>query len=216
MAARRYGGVFGMLAAVVAVLAAGCSPDAMVNQKPLAELMRMRLEAQPVTIGTSLSQMARVYQTSAAFVRRLNAGNPCLGETDVIVREGVLLFPRVSCDATVEPRRKQVRVSCGIILLRVYPCRLGPRAAAVPQGGYLVEKKSRLREDAEANYLGTRLIQMGGGFLIHGGAPPLPKDKARYDDDAVGAEACYQLQDAHVEELYDLLEQGGSVRIEVE
>jgi hypothetical protein len=207
-----------LAAAIMAAAASawGCSGAAAVNAKPLAEVIMHRLEPQSVTVGTSLLQMAMVYQTSPALIRRLNPGNPAIGEGDNIVADGTVLMPRVSCDAMVSLRKRTVTVSCGLTTVRVYPCRFGPRAARLTPGTYILERKLRIKPGAEENYLGTRLVEMGHGFIIHGGAPERGPGEVRYKDTAAGVETCLQLSNSDVEELYDLLEKSATITVDVE
>ena len=202
------------LACAAVLAAAGCSQTG-VNTQPLVKLLRSRLEPQAVTPGTSLATMCRLYQASPGLVKRLNAGNPVLGRGDTIGRGGLLLMPRVSIDVILDYRAGHLRVSCGTILLRVYPYRLGPKAKALMPVSFFVKSKMRRKSDTDDfPHLGTRAIALTGGLVIHGGAPEIDPTASRYREKAAeGADSCIQLSNRNVEELYDLLERDATIMV---
>jgi len=202
-----------LVAALAAVLAAGCTSQMSVNEQPLAQVLAFRLEAQEVTPGTSLSKMCRVYNASEGLVRRLNSASRLLGRGDTITGTGTILLPRVSCDVVLDIRRKLLKVTSGTTVIRVYPVRFGPRAAQLRASYYIVERKlKRKAGEQKYPYLGTRAIYMRGGLVIHGGAPEVDPLVTRYEEDTVKAQgACVQISNKNVEELYDLLEKSATV-----
>ncbi|MFH0938265.1 MAG: L,D-transpeptidase family protein [Planctomycetota bacterium] len=169
--------------------------------------------------GEVLERIVRKYKVNQGQGKRINRLNDKL-----TVRYGQTL-KLLPGDVLYKVNRSRLTGTLYIdsVFIRRYPVGIGP-GNATPRGSYIVEKKvmnpdwyyngKRLPFGDPANILGTRWMGFaasdnggqGGGLGVHGTSLP---------ESVPGRESkgCIRMLNKDVEELYDLMPQGGKVEI---
>ena len=169
--------------------------------------------------GEVLERIAKKYKVNQGQVKRINRLNDKL-----TVRYGQVL-KMLPGDVVYKVNRGRLTGTLYIdgVFVRRYPVGIGP-GNATPRGSYTVEKKvvnpdwyydgKRLPFGDPANILGSRWMGFaagdnggqGGGLGVHGTSLP---------ESVPGRESkgCIRMLNKDVEELYDLMPQGGKVEI---
>ncbi|MCY3023309.1 MAG: L,D-transpeptidase family protein [Planctomycetota bacterium] len=170
-----------------------------------------------VDVGDGVEKIARKYKVNQGQIKRINRLNDKL-----IVRLGqtVKMLPG---DVVYKVDRTRLTGTLYIdgVFIRRYPVGIGP-GNATPPGSYAVANKvvnpdwhvdeKRIPFGDPANILGTRWMGLDpfacvqAGLGIHGTSLP---------DSVPGraSKGCVRMLNKDVEELYDLMPQGGTVRI---
>jgi len=167
--------------------------------------------------GDGVERIAKKYKVNQGQLKVLNRLND-----KMIVRQGQTL-KMLPGDVLYKVNRTKLTGTLYIdgVFIRRYPVGIGP-GDATPVGAYVVERKTtnpdwyydgkRIGYGDPQNILGTRWMAFAGtdthgaGLGIHGTSLP---------DSVPGRESkgCVRMHNPDVEELYDLMPQGGKVEI---
>ena len=164
-----------------------------------------------VASGDTLTAIGQRFAVPYELIMRLNR----LGSTSIYADQPLKVV-QGPIHVEVLKNAHELRAWLGDVCLRVYPVGIGS-GSATPEGTFLVQKKitnppyqpqhkaaSEHRPSGHPeNPLGTRWIDIGNHFGIHGTIDPA----------SIGAsvsEGCIRMHNADVEELYDLVVPGVS------
>lgn len=172
-----------------------------------------------VEAGDTVEKIARKYKVNTGQLKTLNRLND-----KMVIRYGQVLKV-LPGDVMYKVSRTSLTATLYIdnVFIRRYPVGIGP-GNATPVGSYTIDTKvsnpdwwydgKRVPFGDPANILGTRwmgfaasdLIPQGAGLGVHGTAFP---------ESVPGRESkgCVRMHNKDVEELYDLMPQGGKVTI---
>lgn len=170
-----------------------------------------------VESGDSVERIAKKYKVNQGQIKIINKLNDKL-----VVRLGQNL-KMLPGDVVYKVSRTHLHGTLYIdgVFIRRYPVGIGP-GDATPIGTYAVERKAvnpdwyydgkRVPYGDPANILGTRWMAFAGtdkdgaGLGLHGTSLP---------ESVPGRESkgCVRMRNSHVEEIYDLMPQGGKVEI---
>ena len=191
--------------------------EALMSLAGRAQLSTARLpedkysQAYQVAKGDSVTRIGQKFLIPKELVMKLNgmtSANLAAGQSIKVI-QGPL-------NVEISKSRFELQAWLGDICVRVYPIAIG-KTNSTPEGTFVVKNKlvnppyqpqhkpkSEFRDGGAAdNPLGSRWIDIGNHYGIHGTIDPTSIGR-----DA--SEGCIRMHNKDVEELYDLVEQGGS------
>jgi LysM repeat protein len=191
--------------------------DALVSLADRTQLSSARLPDDPyskayeVARGDSVTRIGQKFLIPKELVMRLNG----LASPDIVAGLSMKVI-QGPVNVEVLKGRYEIQAWLGDICVRVYQVGIG-KTNSTPEGTFVVKNKminppyqpqhkpkSEHRDGgARDNPLGTRWIDIGNHYGIHGTIDPT----------SIGrdvSEGCIRMNNKEVEELYDLVVQGGS------
>jgi LysM repeat protein len=191
--------------------------DALVSLADRTQLSSARLPDDPysrtyeVARGDSVTRIGQKFLIPKELVMRLNG----LASPDIVAGLSMKVI-QGPVNVEVLKGRHEIQAWLGDICVRVYQVGIG-KTNSTPEGTFVVKNKminppyqpqhkpkSEHRDGgARDNPLGTRWIDIGNHYGIHGTIDPT----------SIGrdvSEGCIRMNNKEVEELYDLMVQGGS------
>jgi LysM repeat protein len=191
--------------------------EALMNLAERAQLSGARLpedtysKAYQVARGDSVTRIGQKFLIPKELVMRLNG----MTSSDIAAGQSIKVV-QGPVNVEISKSRHELQAWLGDICIRVYPVAIG-KTNSTPEGTFIVKNKmvsppyqpqhkpkSEHRDSGAAdNPLGTRWIDIGNHYGIHGTIDP-----ASIGSDV--SEGCIRMHNKEVEELYDLMVQGGS------
>jgi L,D-transpeptidase ErfK/SrfK len=191
--------------------------EALINLAGRAQLSGARLpedtysKAYQVARGDSVTRIGQKFLIPKELVMRLNG----MTSSDIAAGQPIKVV-QGPVNVEISKSRHELQAWLGDICVRVYQVGIG-KTNSTPEGTFVVKNKmvsppyqpqhkpkSEHRDGGAAdNPLGTRWIDIGNHYGIHGTIDPT----------SIGSdvsEGCIRMHNKEVEELYDLMVQGGS------